>query len=418
MARGRLGGIGDALADRNFRFYSVGAIVSWLSFFIQKVAVSWAAWELEHSTVWLAVVAILDIAPNILFLPLGGVLADRFDRLRIVQITHALALLQALALAVLAGTGHLTIFLLAALSFVHGAIHSFSVPGLFGMLPRFVARERLSSAIAVSSSYSQFAIFAGPALAGWIILHFGAATAFATNVVGYAAYLVTLFYLRTPPDYRPPAQSGQSIMADIVSGARYIGSHRGISALLLLMLLGDAMSAAIYQMLPAYSAEILLRGVDGVSILMAAAGLGATIAALWLAHGGAARATPHHVLWSFLALIVAVACLALAGNVWLAAMAALAFGIAGEIRRTGTVSLLQLSVSEDQRGRVMGTQFLLQRIAGGIGIYLVGALAEQTGLRLPILLIATLSLVAWGFAFRRRTGISAAFEQYPIDIGR
>jgi MFS family permease len=77
---GRLGGIGEAFADRNFRIYSIGSILSWLSFWVQMVAMSWTTWELTHSTTWLAIIAVLDIVPNLIFLPLGGVMADRFDR--------------------------------------------------------------------------------------------------------------------------------------------------------------------------------------------------------------------------------------------------------------------------------------------------------------------------------------------------
>jgi MFS family permease len=73
----RLGGVGDAFADRNFRIYSIGSVLSWLSFYVQMVAISWTAWELTHSTIWLAIVAVLGIAPSLIFLPLGGVLADR-----------------------------------------------------------------------------------------------------------------------------------------------------------------------------------------------------------------------------------------------------------------------------------------------------------------------------------------------------
>jgi MFS family permease len=273
----RLGGIGDAFADRNFRIYTIGSVLSWLSFFIQVVAVSWTAWELTHSTTWLAIIALLDIAPNLLFLPIGGALADRFDRFRIVIIAYVAALLQALALTLLAHTGSLTIGLLAMLSFLHGLIHSFSVPGAYGLMPRFVARERLSSAIAVSSAYMQLAIFAGPALAGWIILHFGTATAFATNVAGYLVFLATAAFLRTPPSYVPPTRSGRTILGDILDGARYILGHKGISALLVLMLMGDAMSTAVYQMLPAFAANVLrmgeATGVAGMSSLLSAAGL-------------------------------------------------------------------------------------------------------------------------------------------------
>lgn len=405
-----LGGIGEAFSDRNFRIYSLGSIVSWLSFFVQMVAVSWTAWQLTHSTTWLAIVALADIAPNIVFVPLGGVLADRVDRFRIVVATHVLALFQSLALTILASTDRLTIAPLVILAFLHGLIHSFSVPGLFGMMPRFVARERLPSAIAVSSAYTQFAIFAGPALAGWIIVRYGVATAFATNVFGYFFYLCTIACLRTPADFRRPTPSGRSVLGDFVDGVRYIAGHRGISALLLLMLLGDAMAASTIQMLPAYADKVLGMGVEGVSTLFGAAGFGATLAALWLAYGGAARANPRRVLWAFLAFVLAIICLALFASLIPAVLAMIAYGIAGEIRRTGTVSILQMAVHDDQRGRVMSTQFLMQRIAGGVGVYLIGAAAEHNGLRLPMLIAAALALVAWGVAFSQRGRIAAAFE--------
>jgi MFS family permease len=113
-----LGGIAEAFEDRNFRLYSIGAIVSWLSFFVQAVAVSWTAWELTHSTRWLAIVALMDAAPNIALMPIGGVLADRYDRFRLLQISYAVATLQAAALASLAFAGALTIERLSALAFI------------------------------------------------------------------------------------------------------------------------------------------------------------------------------------------------------------------------------------------------------------------------------------------------------------
>jgi MFS family permease len=279
----RLGGIGDALADRNFRIYTVGSVISWITFFVQVVAVSWTAWELTHSTLWLAIIALLDIAPNVLLVPLGSTLADRLDRFRIVIVSYSLALLQALALAVLAYAGVLTIWPLAILVTLHGAIHSFSVPATYGMLPRFVARERLAPAIAVNSAYTQVAIVAGPALAGWLILNYGAANAFAANVLGYAVYLGSVAFLRTPADFKQPPRSGRSMFGDLVDGARYIFGHQGISTLLVLMLLGDVLAVTLYHMLPAFSADSLGLGVEGMSTILALYGIGATLAALWLA---------------------------------------------------------------------------------------------------------------------------------------
>src|SRR5258707_2508910 len=94
-----LGGIGEAFGDHNFRIHTIGSVISWLSFFVQLVAVSWTTWQLTHSTTWLAVIALLDIAPNLIFLPLGWALADRVDRVRIFAITPIPALLQGFALA-------------------------------------------------------------------------------------------------------------------------------------------------------------------------------------------------------------------------------------------------------------------------------------------------------------------------------
>jgi MFS family permease len=158
-----LGGIAQAFGGRNFRWYSLGSILSWLSFFIQAVAVSWTAWDLTHSTAWLAIVALADATANIMLMPIGGVLADRGDRLRLLLISYACATIQAAILAGLAYFGALTIHTLTALAAVHGAAHAFSIPASYGLLPRFIAPRRLSSAIAVGAAYSQLGLFVGPA---------------------------------------------------------------------------------------------------------------------------------------------------------------------------------------------------------------------------------------------------------------
>ncbi len=406
----RLGGIGEAFADRNFRVYTVGSIISWVAFFMQVVAVSWTAWELTHSTKWLAIIAVLDIVPNLLFVPLASTLADRYDRFRIVVISYVFALLQAAALAVLAYADLLSIWPLAVLVFLHGTIHSFSVPASYGMLPRYVARERLASAIAVNSAYTQVAIVAGPILAGWLIAHHGAAFAFAVNAAGYVAYLASIAFLRTPADYVTPVSKRGTIVGDFIDGLRYIAGHKGIAALLVLMLLGDAMSAALNQMLPAYSATSLGLGVGGMTTILAIYGVGATCAALWLAHGGMKRLAPLLLIGAFGLCAFSIGAVVLAGSLWLAAGAALAWGVARQIHNTGTIALLQTSIDDSQRGRVMGTEFLLSRLAAGIGAYVIGTTAERHGLQLPMLMTVTLCLIAWALAFSRRKRIAAAFQ--------
>jgi predicted MFS family arabinose efflux permease len=343
-------------------------------------------------------------------MPLGGVIADRHDRFRILLVSYGCATLQAAALAGLAFAGQLTIAPLAALAFLHGAIHAFSIPAAFGLLPRFVERRRLSSAISVSAAYTQLGIFAGPALAGWVILQFGTAVAFATNVVGYGVFFGCVAFLRAPAGYEQPIASGKDFIADFLDGLRAIAGHRGIMAMSALMLVGDALAAAVRQMAPALADKALGSGVEGLSILLACAGVGATLSALWLAQGGARRAAPRIILWAFLGFLVAVVALMLARSLVMAAFAMIALGGFFEICRTGTVALLQTSVRDELRGRVMSTQFLLLRLAGALGVLAIGAVAEDWGLQGPMLCGAALGFFVWIATFRSRKRIISAFS--------
>ncbi|NKB62708.1 MAG: MFS transporter [Gammaproteobacteria bacterium] len=403
-----LGGIADAFSDRNFRIHSVGAIASWISFFVQIVAVSWMTWEITQSTTWLAIIALLDILPNILLLPLGGALADRFDRYKILLILNPLMLIQALILALLGWSGSLTIWSLAILVLVHGLLLSFYVPAMHGVLPRFIAKTHLASAIAVNSAYTQFAVFAGPAIAGWIISSYSIAVAFIINVVGYLILFVSLLFLRTPPDYTKPETSSLTIRQDITEGFSYLRGHRGIFLLLVMTLWAEVIGSGIYHMAPAYSAEFLNMGVEGVSLVLASFGIGATISALWLARGGAHVVTPNNILWSFLAFGLSIGFLFLFSDVYLIVVVCVLVGIAGEIQHTGTMSLIQLVVDENKRGRVMGNLFLLQQIAAGIGTYFIGAIASSHGLAIPMLVMVFCCLLAWIFIFTRREALASA----------
>lgn len=413
--RSVLGGIADAFEDRNFRAYSLGSVLSWLSYYVQTVAVAWTAWELTHSMRWLAIVGLLDAVPYIVLTPLGGVLADRTDRLRLLLLTYALATLHAAVLAVLAFAGALTIGWLAALAVAHGTVHAFSVPAAFGLLPRFIAQARLSSAIAVSAAYSQLGIFLGPAVAGWLIAQFGTATAYAANVVGYGIFLACVAAMRTPPEYAQPPASGKAMRHDLLDGLRAITAHRGILGILALMFCGNALWAALHQMAPALADTTLGAGIEGLSTLLACAGIGATLAALWLAHGGVRRATPDTILVAFIGFVMAVAALLCTRSLF---AAALAMGVASawfEICDTGTVALLQNAVPDALRGRVMSTQFMLVQLAGSSGVAIIGVLASAWGLQVPMLGLAALAGLVWFAVFRSRARISAAFGTHARE---
>ncbi len=408
----RLGGIGDAFADRNFRIYSVGSITSWITYYIQDIAFSWVTWEVTHSTLWLAVVAGITTVASIVLIPIGGVFADRYDRFNLMRIAFVFDLLKTIVLTILAFLHMIDIRVICVAAFLHGVIHSFSIPAAYGMMPRFVAPARLASAIAVSSAYSQFAVFAGPALAGWILLHGGAAYAFLSNVIGYILYFISTFLLVTPQDYKQSQVERKSLREDVLVGVSYIAGHKGLMALLLLVLVGDAIAMAVYKLLPAYSANVLLSGAGTLAALYGGAGIGATFAALWLAHGGAGKISTTRVVWAVLCIALSVMLLAAGVSVTVSLAAMILFGFALETRRTGTVSLIQMSIDDAQRGRVLSSMFLLSQIAGGLGTLAVGLSAQDFGLKLPMFVVAGGLAIVWLWTFRQRQTIAQSFAAH------
>ena len=398
----RLAGIGDAFSDRNFRIYSVGSIGSWISFFVQIITVSWLTWELTGSTKWLAVMALLDIVPNVVLMPFAGALADRFDRHKILLLTSTLLFFQAAVLAVLAWAEVLNIWALAALVLAHGVFISFMVPAMYGTIPRFVARSVLSSAIAISSAYMQLAVFVGPAIAGWIISEYGSTLAFVVNAIGYLFLITAFLRLRTPADYVPPERSTLSFVGDIFDGVTYIFERKTISSLLIILLIADAVALGFIHMLPAYADNVLGLGVVGMTAILAMRGLGATCAALRIAYVGRSAVSVNHVLWAFLAALLALVVLVQANNLYIAAGIAAVMGFASETRKTGTMTIIQLAVDESQRGRVMGSFFMFSQLAAGIGAYLIGAFAVEAGIRLPTTVAVLIGLCVWAVFFLRR----------------
>ena len=276
---------------------------------------------------------------------------------------------------------------------------------MYGTLPRFVAREALPSAIAVSSSYTQLAVFAGPALAGWIIATQGTTAAFVVNAAGYFVLLISFLNLRTPADYRQPKPEARSIGQDILDGVRYLVADRTILSLLLLGLVTSSLVSGFYHLMPAYSEQVLGLGVVGLSTILACLGLGATGAAFWLAHGGTDAVRLERVLWAALVAMLALAAMVLTENLYLAAAIAVVVGFAAETRRTSTMALVQLNVEEGQRGRVMGTLFMFSQLAAGIGAYAIGSAAAGHGLQIPTLIGVAIGTVVWLVLYLRRKSL-------------
>jgi len=392
-------------ADHNFRLYTVASVVSWLSFFAQTLAVSWLAWELTRSPTWLAIIAVLDVAPYFILGPWGSVLADRVDRHRMLRVAYAFSLLQSLLLAFSSMAGVLGIGMLGLLALAHGTIHAFSVPAAYGLLPRAVAKDLLPAAIAFSSSYRTLAMFAGPALAGVLLAWFPIYVSFLFNVAGYALYLVMLALMRLPPAAQV-VRSGKGVYGDYLDGLRYCLNHPLIGLLLVMSFFGEALRGLTHRLLPAFADRLFDTGSSGLAILAGATGVGAAAASIWLAQH---RGTGHMrgvILWGLAVGAVTTVLFVVTRDAWVAVAARVVYGVAAEAALTATIILLQSHVDEALRSRVMGLWFMLSQLSNLL-LLAVGPLAERFGLDAPLYAVCALCLVAllvFRARLRRSTG--------------
>jgi len=192
------GGIAQALRHTQFRRFAAGDLVSLIGNWVQRVAVGWLVWQLTESGTWLGILAVAELAPAILFAPLGGAFADKADRLKISIVTLFGLMVQAAALTALTLGGWIDIWGLLVLTGARGCLNAWSHPARQAMVPSLVPQENLAPAIALNSLLFNTARFIGPAVAGVVIARWGVGHAFLLNTATFMVFLLVLLRLHVP----------------------------------------------------------------------------------------------------------------------------------------------------------------------------------------------------------------------------
>src|SRR5262245_37725814 len=185
-----------ALRYRNYRLYFFGMLVSFIGTWMQNVAQSWLVYRLTGSECLLGLVGFAGQIPIFLLTPLGGVMADRYSRHRIILITQTLAMLQALVLAILTLTHHVSVGAVIALALLLGCVNAFDLPARQSLLSELVGKDELMNAIALNSSMVNGSRIVGPAIAGLLIGFLGEGWCFFINGVSYISVIVCFLAMR------------------------------------------------------------------------------------------------------------------------------------------------------------------------------------------------------------------------------
>ena len=356
-----------------------------------KIAIGWAAWELSHSAFWTGFVASCYLLPAFFLSPLFGVLADR---IRLQRGVLAVVLAQALiGMTMSVGFSHdlLNIHLLAALSLLHGLISAAYHPMRLTLVGRLVDRWQIAAAVGLTSVAFNTARVLGPALAGVLLSRYGTAFTLGTGSLLYLPYLVLFSFVTL----RTRVRLNRPWYREFVSGLRYAQQMPLMAPVMIMTLLNGVVGRALFELLPAISGDVLNSGARGLAILTAATGAGAVVAGIAVAR------FDMSVIQRVFALAVSVALCCAAtlltglsyGLIAAACFCAVA-GFSASYAGITSQSVLQISLEDDYRGRVMSLWTTLSFGAPAVGALLMGAISEITGTGAAVAVIAAIGLLA------------------------
>ncbi len=220
------------MTHRNFQLFFGGQLISLIGTWMQTVAQSWLVYRLTGSSLLLGSVGFASQIPVFLASPLGGIVADRYSRHRVVIAAQTASMVLACILAVLTLTHTVTIQEIFVLAALLGIVNAFDLPARQSFLVEMVGKEDLMNAIALNSSMFNGARIIGPAVAGILVAKIGEGWCFLVNAVSYIAVIIGLLMMRVPPRAAPPAVSP---LAHVIEGFRFVRNTAPIRAILLLL---------------------------------------------------------------------------------------------------------------------------------------------------------------------------------------
>jgi MFS family permease len=367
-----------ALQNRNFQLFFAGQLISLVGTWMDNIAEAWLIYSLTGSSLKLGTVGFCGQIPVFLFATVGGIVADRYNRHRIIITTQALSMVLAGMLAVLTLTHRVQVwhvFLLAALM---GVVNAFDIPARQAFLSDMVGRENLMNAIALNSSMFNGARIVGPAVAGLLVASIGEGWCFAANSLSYIAVISGLLMMRLTYTPRAGARD-KSPVQDIVEGFRFVKNAKPIRSLLLLLGLVSLVGMPYSVLMPIFADRILHGGARGLGILMGATGVGALSGALTLALKKSLKGISRIICYCALGFGTGLIVFSFSKMFWLSALILVPVGYSMMVQMASSNTLLQSMSPDRLRGRVLAVYSMMFMGMAPFGALFAGAIAERVG---------------------------------------
>lgn len=356
------------LRHRNFRIYSIGIMCSFVGTWIESAAFGYVVLLLGGSAATLGLIGFLNTIPNLVFALPAGVLADHFDRRKLLLLFQGGNMGVAVALTVLWASGHLTVFLMGLLAFIGGTLGSLSFPAFQSMLAGTVPEEDLESAVALNSLALQVARFVGPAIAGVLLASAGPTWVFGLNAFSFLAVLGALALL--PSSRARIAAASAGVRGAMADGIRYVFGQRSLASLMFLMVFaGMFATPPVAFMVPGLVRFQLHEGPKTLGVFISLIGLGSVLGSVALLILSRRPNKGEPSLICYLVCAAAIAIIGFSTSVPLSFALALIGGFTGVVFIGLSTVVVQAASSEEMRSRAMAIW-----AAAFVGVLPLGAL--------------------------------------------
>ena len=343
---------------------------------MQSVAESWLMYRLTGSSALLGLTGFCAQIPVFLLATLGGTVADRLDRRRIIIATQSCAMLLAGTLAILTLTGRVQAWHIFTIATLLGTVNAFDIPARQAFVVDMVGREDLINAIALNSSMFNAARIIGPAVAGVLVAAIGEGWCFLANSISYIAVITGLRLMQVAP--RKTTAAGRGAVP-VLEGFRYVRRTRPVRMILLMLGVVSLIGMPYAVLMPIFADRILHGGPRGLGMLMGAAGVGALCGGMVLASRTGLKGLGRWVAFAAAGFGTSLVLFSLSRSFWLSAALLVPTGFCMMVQMASSNTLVQSMVPDGLRGRVMAIYSMMFMGMAPFGALFAGLLAERLG---------------------------------------
>lgn len=363
-----------AFSYRDYRLLWFGAFASSIGTWMQKVAQSWLILTMTGSAFLLGLDAFLGDFPFLAFSLVGGVLADRIDRRRILLLSQVVQMSAATLLASWLFFGKVPIALILSLSFVTGLAQAFGGPAYQALVPTLVPKDDMANAVALNSIQFNLARVVGPVLAGFAFAGLGAVGCFSLNALSFLAPIAALLVMRMGAI---EARPGEKVLTSLRAGLDAVFSSPPLRGLVGLAFVGSFCAYPLVTFLPVFARDVFGMGAQGYSTFLAVFGVGAVVGALVVAF--LSKIERRGLVVVSMLFVYGILSTAFSLSRVLALSYVLLFfcGVALIFCVASLMTLMQTNVEDSLRGRVVSVYTLAFRGAMPLGNLMAGVLTTQ-----------------------------------------